>query len=102
MKTSSALLTIVILAGLKIQADDSSVHSFRPTWKGSDYDPPVYTSPTNDAPAHLTNTITAPVITNWPATNNLPPMTNPPASQTPVDGNRVAFFSKINILQMTW
>ena len=91
MKTIISLLTIVILAGLKIQADDASVparNSVRPNFKGGDYDPPVYTSPTNGISAHLTNTITAPVITNrpatnLPATNHLPPMTNPPALQPP-------------------
>jgi hypothetical protein len=91
MKIIISLLTIIILADIKVQADDSSAsarNSFRPTWKGDDYDPPVYTSPTNDVPAHLTNTITASVITNrpatnWPVTNNLPPMTNPPALQPP-------------------
>ena len=77
-------MTIIILAGLKIQADDSSTPArsvFKPTWNGDDHDPPVYTSPTNDIPAvsHRTNVVTMAAITNWPATN-LPPMTNWPAT----------------------
>jgi hypothetical protein len=91
MKTIISLLAIVTLTGLIGQADDASIparNSVTPAFKGGDYDPPVYTSPTNNVPAHLTNTIIAPVITNWPATNwpatnSLPPMTNPPALQPP-------------------
>jgi len=86
MKTIISLLTIVVLAGIEVRATDpQSTKPWppppQPTLNNDPHDPPVYTSPTNDVPpaSHLTNTITAPVITNWPATN-LPPMTNFPAT----------------------
>jgi len=96
MKTIISFLTIIVLAGLEVQAGDSPSTpnppppSFKPTWKGDDHDQPVYTSLTN-GPAfnnNWANTNIVPAITNWPATNlppmtNWPAMTNPPASQPP-------------------
>jgi hypothetical protein len=84
MKTIIPFMIIIVLAGLKIQAADSSTPArsvFKPTWSGDDHDQPVFTSPTNDIPAagHRTNVFAMPAITNWPATN-LPPMTNWPAT----------------------
>ena len=97
MKTIIMVITIIILADLKIQADDTLPHdrsAFKPTLKDDDYDPPVYTSPTNGFSAvnHRTNVVIVPAITNWhttnlppmtnwPATNHLPALTNPPVSQ---------------------
>jgi hypothetical protein len=97
MKTLVFLLAVVVLAGVEVQAADPPwPPPSKPTWKGDEHDPPVYTSPTNDVPAvrHFTNAIIVPVITkwpatnlptmtNWPATNHLPTMTNPPALQPP-------------------
>jgi hypothetical protein len=89
MKTIISFLAVMIVAGLRIQADDSTSRFFRPTLEGDDHDEPVYTSPTNmpsagnqpDAKA-LPVITNLPPMTNWPATN-IPALTNPPPLQPP-------------------